>query len=574
MVRYPKDYSPIMEYYSQIKGGKVTVSRKVQRIYQKLTEDLSGSTGADGTMYHYSPSRANHILEFAENYCRHSKGKLGGQLVVLELWEKAMLAAMFGFIDDEGRRRYREVVLIVAKKNGKSLISSIVGLYLQVGDGEPGAEVYAVATKKDQAKIIWGEAKRMVNKSPELRKLIKPLVGEMDCAVNESVFKPLASDTDTLDGLNVHGALMDEVHQWRDGMALYNIIADGTTAREQPMTLITTTAGVVREDIYDNKYEYAAKVIIGYDDPDAGIVDDHFLPFIYELDAREEWEDERCWPKANPGLGTIKNIRQLRDKKTDDLQLKVERAKQNPNDLSGVLCKEFNIRETSGGSWLSFDDINNETLFDVAELRPRYGVGGADLSSTDDLTAACVIFMLPECSDIYVIPMFWIPADLVERHINEDKVRYDIWIDKGWVRTCPGNRINPDAVREWFLEVQSEYDIYLNLVGYDSWSAELWVNEMKRSFGDSTMRPVIQGKKTLSNPMKMLAKDLQAHKIIYNNNGVLKWCMANTCVDEDRNGNIQPIKSRKPTQRIDGLAALLDAYTVLQDNLNDYLSVI
>lgn len=566
MVRYPKDYSPIMEYYNQIRDGKVIVSKKIQRIYQKLAEDLSGSTGADGTMYHYSPSRANHILEFAENYCRHSKGKLGGQLVVLELWEKAMLAAMFGFIDGEGRRRYREVVLIVAKKNGKSLISSIVGLYLQVGDGEPGAEVYAVATKKDQAKIIWGEAKRMVNKSPELRKLIKPLVGEMDCAANESVFKPLASDTDTLDGLNVHGALMDEVHQWRDGMALYDIIADGTTAREQPMTLITTTAGVVREDIYDNKYEYAAKVIIGYDDPDAGIVDDHFLPFIYELDAREEWEDERCWPKANPGLGTIKNIRQLRDK--------VRKAQQSPDLQRNLLCKEFNIRETSGGSWLSFDDINNETAFDVAELRPRYGVGGADLSSTDDLTAACVIFMLPDCSDIYVIPMFWIPADLVERHINEDKVRYDIWIDKGWVRTCPGNRINPDVVREWFLEVQSKYDIYLNLVGYDSWSAELWVNEMKRSFGDSTMRPVIQGKKTLSNPMKMLAKDLQAHKIIYNNNGVLKWCMANTCVDEDRNGNIQPIKSRKPTQRIDGLAALLDAYTVLQDNLNDYLSVI
>lgn len=566
MVKYPKDYSPIMEYYSQIRDGKVTVSKKIRRIYQKLAEDLSGSTGGDGTVYHYSSSRANHILEFAENYCRHSKGRLGGQLVVLELWEKAMLAAMFGFIDDEGRRRYREVVLIVAKKNGKSLISSIVGLYLQVGDGEPGAEVYAVATKKDQAKIIWGEAKRMVNKSPELRKLIKPLVGEMDCAANESVFKPLASDTDTLDGLNVHGALMDEVHQWRDGMALYDIIADGTTAREQPMTLITTTAGVVREDIYDNKYEYAAKVIIGYDDPDAGIVDDHFLPFIYELDAREEWEDERCWPKANPGLGTIKNIRQLRDK--------VRKAQQSPDLQRNLLCKEFNIRETSGGSWLSFDDINNETTFDVTELRPRYGVGGADLSSTDDLTAACVIFMLPECSDIYVIPMFWIPADLVERHINEDKVRYDIWIDKGWVRTCPGNRINPDAVREWFLEIQSKYDIYLNLVGYDSWSAELWVNEMKRSFGDSTMRPVIQGKKTLSNPMKMLAKDLQAHKIIYNNNGVLKWCMANTCVDEDRNGNIQPIKSRKPTQRIDGLAALLDAYTVLQDNLNDYLSVI
>ena len=566
MVKYPEDYSPILEYYERIKSGDEVVSRKIARVYRKLAEDLNGSVGADGTVYHYSHSRANHILEFAENYCRHSKGKLGGQLVVLELWEKAMLAAMFGFIDDEGRRKYREIILIVAKKNGKSLIGSIVGLYLQVGDGEPGAEVYAVATKKDQAKIIWGEAKRMVNKSPELRRIIKPLVGEMDCAANESVFKPLASDTDTLDGLNVHGALMDEVHQWRDGVALYDIIADGTTAREQPMVLITSTAGVVREDIYDNKYEYAEKVILGYDDPDAGIVDDHFLPFIYELDSREEWEKEECWKKANPGLGTIKNIRQLRDK--------VARAKQEPSLQRNLLCKEFNIRETAGGSWLSFDDLNNETLFDVRELKPRYGVGGADLSSTDDLTAACVIFMLPGCSDIYVIPMFWIPENSVERHIRTDKIRYDIWIEKGWVRTCPGNKINPDVVWEWFVEVQDEYDIYLNIVGYDSWSAEMWANKMKQTFGEKTMHPVIQGKKTLSNPMKMLAKDFEAHRIIYNNNGLLKWCIANTSVDEDKNGNIQPIKNRRPTQRIDGLAALLDAYTVLQDNLDDYLSVI
>ena len=566
MVKYPEDYSPILEYYERIKSGDEVVSRKIARVYRKLAEDLNGSVGADGTVYHYSHSRANHILEFAENYCRHSKGKLGGQLVVLELWEKAMLAAMFGFIDDEGRRRYREIILIVAKKNGKSLIGSIVGLYLQVGDGEPGAEVYAVATKKDQAKIIWGEAKPMVNKSPELRRIIKPLVGEMDCAANESVFKPLASDTDTLDGLNVHGALMDEVHQWRDGVALYDIIADGTTAREQPMVLITSTAGVVREDIYDNKYEYAEKVILGYDDPDAGIVDDHFLPFIYELDSREEWEKEECWKRANPGLGTIKNIRQLRDK--------VARAKQEPSLQRNLLCKEFNIRETAGGSWLSFDDLNNETLFDVRELKPRYGVGGADLSSTDDLTAACVIFMLPGCSDIYVIPMFWIPENSVERHIRTDKIRYDIWIEKGWVRTCPGNKINPDVVWEWFVEIQEEYDIYLNIVGYDSWSAEMWANKMKQTFGEKTMHPVIQGKKTLSNPMKMLAKDFEAHRIIYNNNGLLKWCIANTSVDEDKNGNIQPIKNRRPTQRIDGLAALLYAYTVLQDNLDDYLSVI
>lgn len=566
MVKYPEKYNPIGEYFERIKSGKEVVSRKIYRLYQKLLGDMDGCKGADGTVYHYSHSRANHIIEFAENYCRHSKGKFGGKLVVLELWEKAMLAAMFGFVDNEGRRKYREVILIVAKKNGKSLIASIVGLYLQVGDGEPGAEVYAVATKKDQAKIIWSEAKRMVNKSPELRKIIKPLVAEMDCAANESVFKPLASDTDTLDGLNVHGALMDEVHQWRDGMALYDIIADGTTAREQPMVLITTTAGIVREDIYDQKYDYAAKVIFGYDDPAAGIVDDHFLPFIYELDERSEWEKPECWKKANPGLGTIKDIRQLRDK--------VAKAKQSPETQRNILCKEFNIRETAGGAWLSFDELNNESVFDIRQLKPRYGIGGADLSSTSDLTAACVTFMLPESSNVYVIPMFWIPADLVEKHIAEDHIRYDIWIEKGWVRTCPGNRINPEYITDWFLEMQNEYDIYLYGVGYDSWSAEMWVSQMKMNFGDSVMHPVIQGKKTLSRPMEQLAKDFQAHRIIYNNNGTLKWCIANTCTDEDKNGNIQPIKSRRATQRIDGLAALLDAYTVLQDNLDGYLSVI
>ena len=210
----------------------------------------------------------------------------------------------------------------------------------------------------------------------------------------------------------------------------------------------------------------------------------------------------------------------------------------------------------------------------MRELKPRYGVGGADLSSTDDLTAACVIFMLPESPEIYVIPMFWIPENSVERHIRTGHIRYDIWIEKGWVRTCPGNKINPDVVWEWFVEIQEEYDIYLNIVGYDSWSAEMWANKMKQTFGEKTMHPVIQGKKTLSNPMKMLAKDFEAHRIIYNNNGLLKWCIANTSVDEDKNGNIQPIKSRTPTRRIDGLAALLDAYTVLQDNLDDYLSVI
>ena len=189
------------------------------------------------------------------HYCRHSKGKAGGKPFILELWQKALVAAMFGFVHViDGTRKYREVLLVVARKNGKSTLSAAIGLYLMVADGEPGAEIYAVATKKDQAKIIWQEARRMVCKSPVLhwtRKTpngkIKPLVAEMVSDFNDSVYKPLGHDSDTQDGLNVHGGLLDEIHAWAPPMrALYDVIVDGVTAREQPMIFETTTAGTVR----------------------------------------------------------------------------------------------------------------------------------------------------------------------------------------------------------------------------------------------------------------------------------------------------------------------------------------
>lgn len=559
-IKYPEDYNPILEYWEKIKNGEIRVSDKVYRTYKEVIYDLE----CPGE-YFYSNKRANHILEFAENYCRHSKGKFGGKRVELELWEKAHLATIFGFIDIEGNRKYRESILIVGKKNGKSLLASIVGLYMQTADGEMGPEVYAVATKRDQSKIIWMESKRMVKKSPSLLKRVKPLVGELDTDFNDGIFKPLASDSDTLDGLNVHCVLMDEIHQWKQGKALYDIMADGVSAREQPLIYITSTAGTIREDIYDQKYEEAEMVINGYVDPE-GYKDEHFIAFIYELDNRKEWTDESCWEKANPGLGTIKNRNTLKDK--------VEKAKKNPLLVKNLLCKEFNIRETSSEAWLTFEQANNTATFNIWELRPRYGIGGVDLSSTTDLTAAKVLFKVPGDDHIYVLSMYWMPEDLVEKRIQEDKIPYDVWIEKGYVRTCPGNKISYRDVKAWFVEVQEEYDIYLNLIGYDSWSAVYFVEDMQDYFGKASMVPVIQGKKTLSQPMKALGADLENNLIVYNNNPVDKWCLCNTAVDVDKNDNIQPIKTSKPRRRIDGTAALLDAYVVLQNNLNDYMSLI
>ena len=580
--RYPADYNPIREYWAAICSGREVVSRKIQRTYAHLIAKLDNPDGE----YSYSPARANHVIEFVENFCHHSKGKYGGQLARLELWEKAMLAAVFGFVDVDGLRQYREALLIVGKKNGKSFLASAVGAYLLAGDNEPGAEVYAVATKKDQAKIIWLEAKRMVRKSPALQKRIRSLVAELDYDAGDGVFKPLASDSDSLDGLNVHGALMDEIHQWKNGRALYDIIADGIIAREQPLIFITSTAGIIREDIYDEKYDEFERIINGYDDPE-GYHDERRIAFIYELDARSEWTDERCWKKANPGLGTIKNLRTLREK--------VERAKLNPSLVKNLVCKEFNIRETAYGAWMTFEQIDNRATFDLdlenrrtvlhlpqpdgtEEVRilpyPRYGIGGADLSSTTDLTAGKVIFRLPGCDYIFALSMYWLASELLERRVREDNIPYDKWHERGLLRLSQGNAVHQRDVLEWFVQVQQEMDIYVPWVGYDSWSARYWVEDMAGYFGAEAMVPVIQGKKTLSAPMKQMGNDLDSKKIIYNNNPIDKWCFANTAVEEDKNGNIQPHKTASPTRRIDGTAALLDALVVYQDKQAEYLGMI
>src|SRR5690606_37043979 len=201
VIRYPLDYNPILEYWEKIQSSEEVVSDKVRRVYKKLVQDIFDKDSE----WEYNPKRANHVIEFIENFCKHSKGKMGGKPFLLELWQKALVAALFGFVHKiDGTRKYRELILIVARKNGKSTLGSAIALYMLVADGEAGPEVVSAATKKDQAKIIWSESKRMVKKSPVLRKRVKTLVHELISEFNDGTFKPLSSDSNTLDGLNVH----------------------------------------------------------------------------------------------------------------------------------------------------------------------------------------------------------------------------------------------------------------------------------------------------------------------------------------------------------------------------------
>lgn len=552
----------IIKYYELIESGKEVVSKKVKRVYQHIVEDIIKN---EQSQWEYDHAKAMHAIDFIEDFCKHSKGSMGGQPFLLELWQKALVSAMFGIVDKiDGTRKYQEVILIVGRKNGKSTLAAAIGLYLTIADGELGPEIYSVATKKDQAKIIWLEAKKMIQKSPALRKRMKTLVSEINSSVNDSVFKPLGRDSDTLDGLNVHGALFDEVHAWKD-QNLYDVVVDGTSSRDNPMIFTTSTAGTVRESVFDRLYDEAEMVINGYSDPD-GYVDDRLLPVIYELDDRKEWVNPKAWKKANPGLGTIK--------KTDNLASKVDKAKANPMLVKNLVCKDFNIRETNGEAWLTFDQLNNQEKFNIEELKPRYGIGGVDLASTTDLTAATVIFMIPNDDKIYVEQMYWLPEDLLEKRVVEDRVPYDQWKDLGLLRTTPGNKVHYKFVVDWFVEMQNEKDIYIPWIGYDSWSATYFVEEMKNYFGEQAMEPVIQGKKTLSSPMKSLGADLENKRIVYNNHPILKWNLTNVAVDVDKNNNIQPMKTSNQKKRIDGFASLLDAYVVLERRMEDYMNII
>lgn len=550
--------NPILEYWKEIESGNIKVCKKVRRTYQKLVDDLKAEANEDFP-WRYDENKASKVITFIEQYCKQSKGKNGGLPLTLQLWQKAFLSAVFGFVSKEtGLRKYREACLIVARKNGKSTLGSGTGNYLLFADKEKGPEIVSVATKKDQAKIVWKEARNMVKKSPALNKRAKCRVADIVTDFNDGSFAPLSSDSNTLDGLNIHGAFIDELHAIAD-KNLYDVIVDGMSAREQPLCFIISTAGTVREGIFDLKYSEAQDIINGYDD---GLyVDEGVLFVIYELDSRDEWQDESCWIKANPGLGVIKQ--------TEQLAAKVKKAKHDETLVKNLLCKDFNIRETSSAAWLSFEAINNETKVDYKELSPRYFIGGADLSATTDLTCATAIFKKSPTSPIYVEQMYWLPESLIEQRATEDKIRYDIWVNQGLMRVSQGNRVHYADVTQWFLEISQKYDMNLLWCGYDSWSSSYWVEDMASYFGKEALEPVVQGKKTLSSPMKNLGADLATKNIIYNNNPLLKWCLTNTAVDIDKNGNIQPMKANQ-LRRIDGTASLLNAYVTYERHLNEY----
>lgn len=563
--------SNIEKYYEYLLEHPKRTNKKILAVYKKLVNDLKNGnkveyvnkdTGEVETIeYVFDYSKSQRPIKFLEKFCCHSKGKWAGKPVVLELWQKAMLEAVYGFVDKEtGLRKYRKVVFFVAKKNGKSFISSGIGLFGLTSDGEGGAEIYSVATTRDQAKIVWQEAKNMVGKSPALKKRCRRTINSIFYDKENAWFSPLASKTDSLDGKNPYYVLEDEVWAWTD-MDMITIMEDGVSSREQPLILETSTMGTVREKVFDNEYSYCERIVKGYLSEPDGIIDETILPIIYELDEKSEWQDEEAWYKANPNLGVSKKIEYLRNQ--------VQKAINDPTKLTNLLCKDFNVRQSSTSSWLTYEELNNESTYKDEEFRDCYCIGGCDLSSTTDLTCATLIGF--KSGEMKVKQMYFIPESLLDKKVQEDKIPYDKWKALGWLRTSEGSRVNYSDVTNWFVEQVEKFELRPLWVGYDSWNAQYWCEEMK-TFGFD-MVAVRQGAKTMSTPMKQMKADLMDKKINYNNNPILKWCLSNMSIKSDENENIRPVKENQRA-RIDGAVSLIDAYCVYVERQQEYLGFI
>ena len=545
----------ILKYWNDIEAGKIVAGNKIKKVFERLAAETQLNT-----KYHFDVKRASRPIFFLENFCKQSKGAIGKPLK-LELFQKACIQAIFGFVDNLGFRKYTEVLWLMARKNGKSVIASGLGLYMMIGDHEGGAEVDCLASKRDQAKIVFDEARNMVAQSPYLRRYIKRRRTDLYSDYNFGVFQPLASDSNSLDGLNPHCGIIDELHSLKD-RNLYDVIKQAMTARSQPLLLEITTSGMNRETIYDSQYEYAEKVING------DIVDEHFLPLIYELDSTEEWLDESMWPKANPGLGTIKKIETLRNN--------VEKAKNDPSFRPTVWTKDFNLKNVDSSTWLTWEELNCEDVFDIEEVRNTYAIGGCDLSATTDLTCATLLLRKRDDEKIYVLQHYFIPQARIDEldNTSSKEAPYKKWEERGLMTFCEGSMVKYSDVTAWFKKMQTEYQIDLWRCGYDRALAGYWVEEMESEFGSSVMEKVAQGPFTWTAPMKELGAMLADKRINYNNNPILKWCLSNTGKKSAGTvESIQPVKIQQ-RRRIDGMVSLLNAYVIYVKYKEDYLNLV
>jgi phage terminase large subunit-like protein len=531
----------ITEYNEAIRTKKVRVGKWIKKIYSLICEKIESNE------YFFDAEKAEKAIEYIENFCHHSKGR--NDLITLELWQKAAVSAMFGIVDENGVRIFREVFIVIARKNGKSLFASAIISYMAYIEDEYGQEIYCLAPKLEQANLVYDGFYQMIQLEPELADLAKKRRSDIYISESNTVIKPIAFNAKKSDGFNPQLVVCDELAAWQGdaGLKQYEVMKSALGSRKQPMILSISTAGYINDSIYDELMKRSTAFLLGNSN------EKRLLPLLYMIDDVEKWSDLEELKKSNPNLGVSVS---------EDFYLEeIAVAEQSLSKKTEFLTKYCNIKQNSSVAWLPYEVIDALTgeKLDLNDFRECYCVGGIDLSQTTDLTACCII--IEKKGRLYVFAQFFMPRNKIDELQEREGVPYRIYEKQGLIKLSGDNYVDYNDCFEWFVRLVEEYHVYPLQIGYDRYSAQYLIQQMK-AYGFH-MDDVYQGENLT--PVIYEAEGLMRDgKLRIGDNNLLKAHLLNTALkvnSESRRVRIIKIEQRC---HIDGCAALLDTLTVRQ----------
>jgi phage terminase large subunit-like protein len=541
----------ILEYREEIKKGNIVAGIELITELDKLINDLTNND-----KWFIDEVEVEYRIAFIENFVKHTKSPFHGKPFILELWEKAFIEAIYGIKNSRTlRRRFRKVILLIARKNGKStLCSALTNSELIIGDA--GANICVSSNDDSQANIIFQECKDMISISKSLLKRTHMnLTGIFNTKTLSKIFK-ISDKTKNKEGRNIDLGILDESHEMKNNVIAKSIEQSQST-KEEPLFINITTEGFIVDGYLDEELKHARMVL--NDERE----DETLLPWLYTQDSEEEiWHDERSWQKSNPSLGTIKKVEYLREQ--------INKARYSTKERVFVLAKDFNIKQNNADAWLLEEDIVNEETFNVEDFRGSYGFGAWDLAETTDLACAGILLIHPKTLKKCVLCMYFIPEAKCSLNspTNPEKVDYLEYAKQGILKISPGSEINDEEISKWFWEMFEKYDIKIYKGMYDRWRSKSVRKKVDEMFGDHIFEGVLQDHKSFNSPMTLLETDLKSKNVIYNNNELCKMCLRNTAVEVNKYGQQKPIKSSS-TKRIDGTVVKIMLYKVYEEYRNE-----
>lgn len=553
----------ILSYFNGIKNGEYTVGKWIRKVYEYIVDGLSREA------FYYDPEKAEHVINWIETHCFHTSGPLAPGPLLLEPWQKAFLACIYGLVDNDGLRAFREVFLVVGRKNGKTKLASALADYEFRGAGHYGARVFCIAPKLEQADLVYNDVWQMVTLDPEWQQLKKALSGrdkqgrkiEDDSALarhrqtdlfipaENATVKKIAFSAKRSDGFGPSLCICDEVASWEGdaGLKQYEVMKSGMGSWPEGILISCTTSGYINDSIYDELLKRATRFLLG-DSKETKL-----LPFLYMIDEVDKWNDVEELKKANPNLGKSVTADYMREE--------IAIAEGSLSKKREFICKYANLKQNSSVAWIEADVIEATTgePLDPGQFRGCYCVAGVDLSRTTDLTAACVV--IEKDGELYVLARFWLPAERIDEAQAADGVPYNIYVERGLLHPSGANLVEYNDVFNWFKELVEQYEIYPLKVGYDKYSAVYLVQQMN-GYGFH-MDDVFQGYNLhpVITEVEGLLKDKKIH---IGDNDLLKIHLFNSALKVSTDKGKTKLVKIKPSAHIDGMAALLDAMTVRQ----------